>query len=239
MNIFSLITRSFPLLVLFCSSIALFKPSTFTWFSGDLITYGIGLIMLGMGLSLKPIDFKVVFKRPKWIFFGLVLQFTVMPFLGWTLSQLFNLPAFFAVGLILVSCCPGGTASNVIAFLAKANVALSITMTAISTLISIIITPLLISFLSGSYLDVDAKDLFYTTIQVVLIPIILGLILNRGLPKFTKIIIPLSPPLAVVLITLIVSSVIGQGKEIIISSGFSLIGAIMTLHFLGFFLGFF
>jgi len=238
MNFLSKITKSFPILILVFSSISMYNPSIFIWFSGDLITYGLGVIMLGMGLSLKMSDFKRVLKTPKWIFCGLVLQYTIMPLLGWSLAGFFNLPTFFAVGLILVSCCPGGTASNVIVFLAKANVALSVTMTAISTIFAIILTPILTSFFSGSYLEIDAKGLFFTTFQVVLIPIVLGLTLNTLAPSLTKKTLPFCPPLAVILIVLIVSSIIGQGKEIIISSGFNLLGAIMCLHLLGFIIGF-
>ena len=140
--------------------------------------------------------------------------------------------------MILVACCPGGTASNVIAYLAKANVALSVAMTTCSTLAAIILTPLLTASFSGSYLEVDAWGLFYSTLKVVLIPVTLGVILNQYFSKFTQKIIPYSPPVAVLLIVLIVASIIGQGKEIILSSGLNLIAAIMCLHFLGFLVGY-
>ncbi len=150
----------------------------------------------------------------------------------------FELPPFFAVGLILVACCPGGTASNVIAYLAKANVALSVAMTSCSTFGAIFLTPVLTASLSGSYLEVDAWGLFFSTLKVVLIPVGGGIILNQYLPKLTQKITPFAPPVAVVLIVLIVASIIGQGKTIILSSGLNLLAAIMTLHFLGFMLGY-
>ena len=238
MKIIEPFTRSFPFLVTACALIALSYPPSFTWFSGLWITYGLGGIMLGMGLTLQWRDFNQVFKAPKWVLCGILLQFTIMPFLGWVLGILFQLPPFFAVGLILVASCPGGTASNVIAYLAKANVALSVTMTSVSTLAAIIMTPLLTSYLSGSYLEVDALGLFYSTLKVVLFPVALGVILNRFLPKVTQKIIPFAPPIAVILITLIVASIIGQGKEIILNSGIQLLGAILILHLLGFLLGY-
>ena len=238
MKIIEPFTRSFPFLVTACALIALSHPPSFTWFSGLWITYGLGGIMLGMGLTLQWRDFNQVFKAPKWVLCGILLQFTIMPFLGWVLGILFQLPPFFAVGLILVASCPGGTASNVIAYLAKANVALSVTMTSVSTLAAIIMTPLLTSYLSGSYLEVDALGLFYSTLKVVLFPVALGVILNRFLPKVTQKIIPFAPPIAVILITLIVASIIGQGKEIILNSGIQLLGAILILHLLGFLLGY-
>lgn len=234
-----MITRLFPLWVSCCAALALIEPNWFTWFSGPWITYGLGGIMLGMGLTLQWEDFAQVTKTPTWALLGLGLQFTVMPLLGWGLGTLFDLPPFFAVGLILVACCPGGTASNVIAFLANANVALSVAMTTCSTLAAIVLTPLLTTWLSGSYLEVDAWGLFYSTLKVVLLPVILGVILNQYFSSFTKRIIPFAPPVAVLLIVLIVASIIGQGKEIILSSGMRLIFALLILHLLGFIIGYF
>lgn len=234
-----MITRLFPLWVSCCAILALIEPNWFTWFSGPWITYGLGGIMLGMGLTLQWEDFAQVTKTPTWALLGLSLQFTVMPLLGWGLGILFHLPPFFAVGLILVACCPGGTASNVIAFLAKANVALSVAMTTCSTLAAIVLTPLLTTLLSGSSLEVDAWGLFYSTLKVVLLPVALGVILNNYFTSLTKRIIPFAPPIAVLLIVLIVASIIGQGKEIILSSGLRLIFALLILHFLGFVIGYF
>ena len=232
-------TNAFPLWIILCSGIALVEPMVFTWFSGPFITYGLGVIMLGMGLTLKPEDFKLVMKSPKWVLTGAVLQFTVMPLLGWALGYLFKLPTPFAVGLIIVSCCPGGTASNVISYLAKANVALSVTMTAISTLFAIALTPLLTTFLIGDKIEVSAFQLFLGTVKVVLVPILLGVLFNKYLPKFTSKILPLAPLIAVIAIVMIVASIIGQGKDEILSSGLKLVGAIVCLHLSGFILGYF
>ena len=232
-------TRLFPLWVSAAAFIALVEPSIFTWFSGPWITYGLGGIMLGMGLTLSWNDFALVAKTPSWVVLGMLLQFTVMPLLGWGLGILFQLPPFFAVGLILVACCPGGTASNVIAFLANANVALSVAMTTCSTFGAILLTPFLTASLSGSYLDVDAWGLFYSTLKVVLVPVALGVLFNQYANRLTQRILPYAPATAVVLIVLIVASIIGQGKEIILSSGLNLIAAILLLHFFGFVLGYF
>ena len=242
MNFLSLtnkITQNFAIIVISASIISIINPTLFIWFSGDLITYGLGFIMLSMGLSLNTSDFYQVFKTPTWALLGLSLQFTIMPFLGWLLAEIFNLPTFFAVGLILVSCCPGGTASNVIAYLAKANLALSVCMTTFSTMGAIFLTPFLTSFLSGSYIDVSAWGLFYSTVQVVLIPVLIGLLINKYFPKKTSFFSSFSPALAVILIALIVASIIGQGKEIILSSGLKLLFSILILHILGFTIGYF
>ena len=234
----SRITNSFPFLVAIAALFALVYPPMFTWFSGSLISLGLGGIMLSMGLTLEWSEFKAVGKTPKWVAVGLLFQFTIMPLLGWSLGYLFQLPPFFAVGLILVSCCPGGTASNVIAYLANAHVALSVSMTALSTLLAIIATPILTSSLSGNAVDVDAFGLFMSTIKVVLLPVSIGVILNRFFPTTTQRVTPFAPPAAVILITLIVASIIGQGKSIILSSGLQLLAALLVLHLLGFLLGF-
>ena len=234
----NILTNAFPLWIILGSTIALLEPAVFTWFSGSFITYGLGVIMLGMGLTLKPEDFKIVIKSPKWVLTGALLQFTVMPLMGWGLGYIFHLPLPFAIGLIIVSCCPGGTASNVISYLAKANVALSVTMTVISTSLAIILTPLLTTFLIGDKIEVSAFQLFLGVVKVVLAPVLLGVLMNKYLPKFTNKILPVAPLIAVIAIVLIVASIIGQGKDEILSSGFRLIGAVLTLHVIGFLMGY-
>jgi bile acid:Na+ symporter, BASS family len=233
------LTGAFPLWIILCSGIALLKPQTFTWFNGQLITYGLGVIMLGMGLTLTPEDFKIVAKSPRWVLAGAVLQFTVMPLLGWSLGYLFKLPLPFAIGLIIVSCCPGGTASNVISYLAKANVALSVTMTAVSTICAIVLTPVLTAFFIGDKIEVSAFQLFLGTVKVVLLPVSLGILLNKYLPKISAKLLPVAPLIAVIAIVLIVASIIGQGKEQILSSGLGLFGAVICLHLFGFIMGYF
>tara|TARA_A200000113_G_scaffold146821_1_gene132117 strand:- start:727 stop:1602 length:876 start_codon:yes stop_codon:yes gene_type:complete len=224
--------------VILFSFVALLKPQIFTWFSGDLITYGLGIIMLGMGLTLKVNDFKILYKNPSWTIIGVVTQFSIMPFLGWTISKIFELPDFFAVGLILVSCCPGGTASNVIAYLSNLNVAFSVSMTFISTVTGVILTPLLITNISGELINVNLSGLLISATKVVLLPVFLGLIVSRYFPSFTKRIVIYSPSVSVVLIVLIVASIIGEGKEIIFHSGINLLISVMILHLLGFILGY-
>ena len=214
------------------------RPEFFTWFSGNLITLGLGIIMLGMGLTLKISDFKTLFKNPRWTILGVLIQFSVMPFLGWAISKIFQLPDFFAVGLILVSCCPGGTASNVIAYLSNLNVAFSVTMTFISTVIGVILTPILITKISGELINVDLNGLLLSVTKVVLLPVLIGLIVSKYFRIFTKKIIRYSPSVAVVFIVLIVASIIGEGKEIILQSGINLLISIMILHLLGFIIGY-
>ncbi|MCX7986424.1 MAG: bile acid:sodium symporter family protein, partial [Bacteroidales bacterium] len=120
-KISSFIVMAFPLWVILGVILTLIQPSLFTWFSGDFITYGLGIIMLGMGMTIKAEDFANVLKMPGWVFTGIVLQYTVMPLLGWLMSWIFNLPSYFAAGIIVVACCPGGTASNVVSYLAPVS----------------------------------------------------------------------------------------------------------------------
>ena len=239
LKIINWLTNAFPLWVLLASVASLIHPPLFTWFSGELIPIGLGIIMLGMGLTLRVEDFERVLRYPLWVFVGVFLQYTVMPSLGWGLGYIFKLPVPFAVGLVLVACCPGGTASNVVSYLARADVPLSVTMTTISTLLAVVMTPLLTAFLAGSRINVNAWGLFLSTVQVVILPIVIGLLMNRYLPKVTKKVVTISPLVAVIFITLIVASIVGAGRDAILKSGVSLILAVFSLHAFGFLLGYF
>lgn len=235
----SAIVRLFPLWVTVAGVAALVYPPAFTWFLDyGLVTPGLQIIMLGMGLTLEFSDFARVARTPAPILWGVLLQYTVMPLVGWGSSYLFDLPTPFAVGLILVCCCPGGTASNVIAYLAKADVALSVSMTAFSTMLAAACTPLLTTWLVGSRVDVDARGLLVTTAEVVLLPVVIGLVLRRYLPKVTEKILPFAPAAAVVMIVLIVAAILGAQKDAVLESGWRLLAAVVTAHTVGFFLGY-
>ncbi|MEM9727647.1 MAG: bile acid:sodium symporter family protein [Myxococcota bacterium] len=233
------IVRLFPLWVTAGGVAALLHPPLFSWFLDyGLITPGLQIIMLGMGLTLEFSDFVRVAKMPFPIAWGVLLQYSVMPLVGWGVSTVFALPTPFAVGLILVCCCPGGTASNVIAYLAKADVALSVSMTAVSTLLAALCTPLLTTWLVGSRVHVDAVGLLWSTTKVVLLPVILGLVMRRFLPKVTNRILPIAPVAAVLMIVLIVAAILGEQRGAVLESGARLLGAIVTAHVLGFAFGF-
>lgn len=240
-KLFAQLTNAFPLWIAACSGLALFHPEWFTWFQGDFIRYGLGLIMLGMGLTLTFEDFRDVIHLPKAGVIGLFCQFAVMPLLGWVIGKTLSLDEInpmLAVGLILVACCPGGTASNVVAFLARANVALSVMMTVASTFAAILLTPLLTKSYAGTLVEVDAFGLFLSTVKVVLIPVMMGLVLNQYFPKAGEKISPFSPFVSVVAIVLIVASIIGQQREVILGSGWRLLAAPFLLHLGGFGIGY-
>ncbi|HET8705973.1 MAG TPA: bile acid:sodium symporter family protein, partial [Pseudomonadales bacterium] len=230
--------NAFPLWALLCAALAFWNPTLFSWFSGPWITYGLGIIMLGMGITLTLDDFKRIAQFPSWVLAGIFLHYCIMPFTGWTLAKLFDLPDAFAVGLILVACCPAGTASNVINYLAGGNVALSVTITTLSTIVAIALTPLLTELLAGSRMEVDGWGLFQSCLEVVLFPLALGLILKRFLPRFSQQFTRVSPAIAVSVIALIIASVLSSGHQQVIRSGPKLIGAVVLLHCIGFALGY-
>ena len=238
MAILRFLTNAFPLWIIVCAILALAHPPLFTWFNKTLITYGLGVIMLGMGLTLSVEDFRRVLRAPFAIFLGVILQYTVMPLAGWGLGYVFELPTPLAVGLVLVASCPGGTASNVITFLAKGSVPLSVSMTTLSTLLAVGLTPLLSTVFVGNRMAVDTVGLLLSTVKVVLLPVGLGLLLNRYFPRLSKKLLPVSPLVAVIVIVLIVSSIVGGSKAMILTSGLTLLAAVFMLHGLGFLLGY-
>lgn len=238
MKLLAILTNAFPLWVLVASGLALLEPRLFTWFSGPFITVGLGVIMLSMGMTIGFDDFRRIGRERGSVLPGVVLQYTLMPALGWMLAALFDLPTPFAVGLILVSCCPGGTASNVIAFLARADVALSVTMTALSTLLAVLMTPLLTETLAGSRVDVPAAGLLLDTVQVVILPVMAGVVLRWRFPLASARVLPIAPLVAVIAITLIVASVIGAGRTQVLEAGPRLVAAVFCLHVGGFVFGY-
>ena len=234
----AILTNAFPLWVLAASLVALWRPPLFTWFSGPLITVGLGVIMLGMGLTLGVEDARRVANRRASLAAGVALQYTIMPALGWGLAMVYRLPTPFAVGLILVSCCPGGTASNVMSYLARADVALSVAMTAGSTFLAVVMTPVLTAWLAGSRIDVPVGGLLVSTVQVVVLPILAGAMLKRWAPRLTARLLPVAPLLAVAMITLIAASIIGEGRDAILDAGVPLLLAVASLHTGGFLFGY-
>jgi BASS family bile acid:Na+ symporter len=244
---------AFPLWVTIGSLLALVYPPSFSWFvtgvwaftaepieffSGGLVTPGLQLIMLSMGLSLRLEDFALVAHQKSKVALGVLLQFTIMPALGFTLARLFALPPGLAAGLILVCACPGGTASNVIAFLAGADVALSVAMTAVSTLLAAPLTPTISSLLIGANVQVDVVSLYTSTAQVVLLPVACGLMLRRYFGSALQMFLPLFPALAVLAIVLIVAGVIGVQQKTILESGWLVLLAVVVTHGLAFLLAY-
>lgn len=238
-NFFRAITALFPLWSVLVAVVALWWPESFLWYGKDTITIGLGIIMLGMGLTLKVEDFRRVWQRPAAIGLGVILQFAVMPLLGWGIAHLFNFSEGMAVGLILVACCPGGTASNVVAFLARADVALSVSMTMTSTLAAVVLTPLLTKFYAGEYVPVEAWELLKSILLIVILPVALGVTANRLFGKVAQKVSAFSPFVSVAFIILIVGFIMANNRDSIMKNWEELTAAVALLHLGGFAIGYF
>ena len=204
----------------------------------NIINILLGVVMFGMGLATKFEDFKVVFSRPRDIAIGCVAQFTIMPALAWMLARLFGLDEALTVGVILVGCCPGGTASNVITYLAKGDLALSVGMTGVSTLLAPLLTPALTLLLAGKTVDVDAVGMFIGILWVVIMPICLGLIVKKLFPKTTERAIRFMPIVSSVTIAVILALVLSANASRLATGGIAVLLVVMLHNVCGLALGY-
>ena len=225
-------------IVLAVAALALFVPGSCLWVQTSWINYLLMLVMFGMGLTLKFEDFAIVFKRPKDIIIGCVAQFTIMPLLAFGLGKIFGLEAGLLAGVILVGTCPGGTASNVMTYLSKGDVALSVGMTSVNTLLAPFLTPAITYLLLKTTVTVDVMSMFVSIIKVVIIPITLGFIINRFWGKYTEKVTDVLPLISVTAITLIVASVVSHNSANILQTG-AIVFVVVILHnILGYIVGF-
>ncbi|AVN16737.1 bile acid:sodium symporter family protein [Acinetobacter pittii] len=231
------IQKTFALWVIVFAVLALWQPEFFVWLKAY-IPWILGIIMLGMGMTMTVDDFKGVLQSPKAVLIGVVAQFVVMPGLAYVLCKLFNLPPEIAVGVILVGCCPGGTASNVITYMAKGNVALSVACTSVSTLLAPVLTPAIFYLLASQWLKIDAASMFISILQVVLLPIVVGLILRTWLKRQVESYIQVMPLVSVIAIVAIVAAIIGGSKAAILQSGLLILAVVILHNGLGYLLGF-
>lgn len=216
-------------LVLGAAVLALLFPGVLQQVPTKVINYLLGVVMFGMGLTLRLQDFKIVFSRPKDVVIGCLAQFTVMPLLAWGLARLFSLDEALALGVVLVGCCPGGTASNVITYLAKGDLALSVGMTGVSTLLAPFLTPLLTWALAGKSVNVDVASMFLSILWVVILPIVVGLIIKALWPKFTEKAVDYLPAFSSVAIALIVAIIIAANADKLLAGGLVIVLVVM-LH---------
>jgi BASS family bile acid:Na+ symporter len=198
----------------------------------------LGLIMFGMGLTLSPRDFQVVFSRPKDVLTGCLAQFTVMPLMAWLLTKAFALPADLALGVILVGCCPGGTASNVITYLAKGDLALSVGMTATSTLLAPLLTPFLVWLMAGTFVNVDTLGMLLSIVYVVIAHIVVGFLIQHYLPEFTRRAVAYLPALSSVVIAMVVAVVVGHNASRLLTGGLIVVLVVMLHNLSGLALGY-
>ncbi|KAL5132577.1 putative sodium/metabolite cotransporter BASS1, chloroplastic [Glycine soja] len=260
------LSMAFPLWVSIGCVLGLMKPNCFNWVTPKVTIRGLNIIMLGMGMTLTLDDLRGALAMPKQVLYGFVLQYSVMPLSGFLISTLLNLAPHFAAGLILIGCSPGGmnfnfvvlsfliilsiifkmvdlclvagTASNIITYLSRGNVALSVIMTTASTLTATIMTPFLTATLAGKYVAVDASGLLISTLQVVLFPVLAGAFLNQFFKPFVKLVSPLMPPIAVTTVAILCGNSIAQSSSAILVCGGQVILATFLLHASGFFFGY-
>lgn len=233
-----LASRYFVVLVLVCAGAAMAVPSAFTWIATEgLITPGLGLIMLGMGLTLQPIDFRRLAANPRDVAIGAVAQWVVMPLAAYALTIALSLPPELAIGVILVGAAPGGTASNVMAYLGKGDVALSVAITTVTTLAAPIVMPAWVVFLAGETLDVTFMSLFTSIVQIVFIPVVAGfalrVILDRYAPSVAEVGLDVFPLVSVLTIVAIVAAVVGLNVENILTAAAAVLVAVVAHNAIG------
>lgn len=221
-------STNIAIIIMIFSVIAFFYPKGFSW-ATNYTTLFLGAAMFGMGLTIKLEDFKIVFTRPKDLCIGFLLQYTVMPVTAFALAKLFGLSADLALGVILVGCCPGGTASNVITYVAEGDVPLSVGMTIVSTILAPLCTPVLVYLLAGSWVEVSLLTMMMSVVKVVLIPVLLGILIYRLFPKQIDAVRELLPLISVIAIVMIISGIVGSNREKILSCG-ALVMVVVAIH---------
>lgn len=229
--------RWFPMVVLLAGGVALLVPDVFAggtrW-----VPWLLMVIMLGMGLTLRPRDFVVVARQPWALLVGVAAQYVVMPLLALAVARVLGLPDALAAGLVLVGAAPGGTASNVMVYLAKGDTALSVAMTTVSTLLAPLLTPLLVLWLAGELLPVDARGLLVSIVQIVLVPVLLGVLLRAVLPGPVERLLPVLPLVSVVAITTVVAVVVAASSATLLTVGPLVVLAVVLHNSLGLALGY-
>jgi BASS family bile acid:Na+ symporter len=233
-----LISDYMGVLVLLSAIAALTFPETISRVKPTVINPLLGVIMFGMGLTLRAEDFRIVFSRPKDVIVGCLAQFTVMPLLAWLLARIFSLDEALTVGVMLVGCCPGGTASNVITYLAKGDLALSVGMTGVSTVLAPIATPLLVWLLAGQTVDVNVVGMLLSILWVVILPIVAGLVVKRLWPRQTAKATAFLPALSTLAICAIVLIVISANAGKLMSGGLVIVLVVMLHNVCGLGIGY-
>ena len=233
----SFVTKNMALLVVAFAVVGIIFPASFKW-AAPQITMLLGVVMFGMGMTLRVEDFKEIFRRPRDVLIGLLAQFSIMPLLAYGLAIIFQLPAELAAGVILVGTCPGGTASNVMTYLAKGDLALSVSISMASTILAPIVTPLLTWLLAGAWINVSFVDMMLSIVQVVIAPILLGIIVNQLFADFVKRVVKILPVISIVAILLIVGGVVSVDADKILQTGLTIMLVVVLHNLLGYGLGF-
>ncbi len=237
-HISRLVSKYMAIFVIAMAILALLAPEVVSFIKTSYINPLLGIVMFGMGLTLKPRDFRIVFSHPKDVVVGAVAQFTIMPLLAWLLAKAFGLSPELTVGVILVGTCPGGTSSNVMTYLSKGDVALSVGMTAVSTVLAPLMTPLLTYAYAGQTVDVDMAAMFLSIIQVVILPIALGFVINHFFARAAERAADFLPLVSTLAIVAIVGAVVGVNADRLMHCGMLVLGIVILHNVLGYALGY-
>jgi BASS family bile acid:Na+ symporter len=233
----AVVGKTFSFWVLLFACLGFFAPQLFTGYK-SWITPLLGIVMFGMGLTLSTADFKEVFRRPRDVAIGVVGHYLIMPGIAYVLSIALRLPPDIAVGVILVGCCPSGTASNVMTFLAKGDVALGVSIASISTLIAPLATPALVSLLAGEWMAINTKSLVLDIVQVVVVPIVLGIIAKALFRRQAEASVKALPLVSTIAIVFIIAIIVGLNQPKLLSNGLLIVTAVVLHNLLGFALGY-
>ena len=230
--------KTFALWAALTALAAYAQPELFQWVK-PFIPWLLGIVMFGMGLTLSPSDFKILGRHPKSVLVGVAAQFVIMPLTAFALAKALGLPPQIAVGVILVGACPGGTASNVMTFLARGNVALSVAVTSVSTLLAPVLTPAVFYLLAHQWLDISAAAMLVSILEIVLLPIVLGVLANTFLHRQTQAAADVLPLVSVLAVALILGGVVAVSKDKIAEAGLLIFGVVVLHNCIGYLLGFF
>ena len=230
-------TNLYPVWTIAVAALGLMKPGTLVWFNPYVVA-ALGFVMFNMGLTLSVDDFRRLGKMPGSVAVGFTLHYTIMPLSGWLVARWLKLDPQLAVGLILVASCPCGTASNLMTYLARGNLALSVCLTMISTLLAFIMTPLLCQQLAGHYVPVKAIDMSISTLKMVVVPVLSGVLVNWLLPRLVRRVVPYGQALAVVAFLFVTGGIVSRDATAVIASAGLLAIAASLLHVMGFGLGY-
>ena len=238
-----MIGKYFGIIAVIFLIFGLTMPENFKWVVGKLggisvLTTLLGIVMFGMGTTLNLHDFALVLKRPRDVFVGACAQFIIMPGLAYIIATAFNLDPALTAGVVLVGTCPGGTSSNVITFMSKGDVALSVTMTSVSTILSPILTPFITYQIIGTRISFDPIGMFWSIVQMVIVPIGLGLAVKSFLPKLAAVATDYLPAVSSISISLIISGVIAASRDNILATSGTILLVVILHNCLGYLLGF-
>ena len=237
-KISKIIGKFMALIVLAVAALALFVPQSSLWIDTSWVNYLLMIVMFGMGLTMEPKDFALILKRPKDIIIGCAAQFIIMPALAFGLSMVFGLDPALTAGVVLVGTCPGGTASNVMTYLSKGDVALSVGMTSVNTLLAPLLTPAITWLLLQTTVSVNVWSMFWSIIQVIIIPIAIGFVINHFFGKITQKAVAVLPMISTIAICMIVATVVSHNAGKIYSSGAVVLAVVILHNLLGYACGF-